>query len=278
MAKMLWLTLLLFLGRNEKYPSIGTPVLGKVYYNMSHITDTINGSTFKEMAFLSYGEKASLYQSHDRKVTEKAFYNEKAELMPDGTYRSQLNVTGSVDKYYTSEDLKEIQRVRGFGVPRLTYLMPDKEITVRWKIYNDTKMINDYNCQKATTIFKGREWTAWFCSDFPYRFGPWKLNGLPGLILEAYDSRQQIKFLFSKLEQASVNEFFEPIGEHITTTEVDFEKMRQAYYDGSAFRSGGSLTTTATLSGQVSNTNTRRSVYNNPIDMESKAMLRGYWY
>lgn len=278
MGKMLLMILLSIFAKNSKNDAVRTPILGKIYYSMSHITDTIDGSLFKELSFLSYSEKVSLYQSHDRMVTENEFYNQKSELMPDGTYRTKMNLKGSVDKYYTYEDLKQVHRVIGFGYPRLTYLMPDKDINISWKIHSDTRKINDYNCQKATAKFRGREWTAWFCSDFPYRFGPWKLNGLPGLILEAYDSRQQIKFLFNKLEQASVNEFFEPIGEHITTTEVDFEKMRQAYYDGSAFRSGGSLTTTATLSGQLSNTNTRRSVYNNPIDMESKAMLRGYWY
>lgn len=278
MGKILLLILFSIIGKTPNNDTLRIPVLGKIYYHMSHLTDTIDGSSFKELAFLSYSEKASLYQSHDRIVTESEFYNQKSELMPDGTYLIKSNRKGSVDKYYTYEDLKEIQRVRGFGVPELTYLIPDKDINISWKIHNDTKKINDYNCQKATAKFRGREWTAWFCSDLPYQFGPWKLNGLPGLILEAYDTRQQIKFLFSKMEQASANEFFEPIGEHITTTEVDFEKMRQAYYDGAAFRSGGSISTTATLSGQASNTNTRRSVYNNPIDMESKAMLRGYWY
>ena len=39
-------------------------------------------------------------------------------------------------------------------------------------------------CHLATCEFRGRKWQAWY-SDIPYSLGPWKLNGLPGLILEA---------------------------------------------------------------------------------------------
>ncbi|HIR32843.1 MAG TPA: GLPGLI family protein, partial [Candidatus Coprenecus merdigallinarum] len=45
-----------------------------------------------------------------------------------------------------------------------------------------------YNCQRATGTFRGREWQVWFTYDIPYNYGPWKLGGLPGLILKAEDS------------------------------------------------------------------------------------------
>ncbi|WP_321519014.1 GLPGLI family protein [uncultured Bacteroides sp.] len=57
-----------------------------------------------------------------------------------------------------------------------------------WTFLQEKKEIQGYSCQKAKTKFKGREWTAWFTTEIPVSDGPWKLCGLPGLILAAADS------------------------------------------------------------------------------------------
>ena len=65
----------------------------------------------------------------------------------------------------------------------------------KWEIVADsTKKILNYDCQMARTTFKGRQWTAWFAADIPLDNGPWKLCGLPGLILRASDAQQQYIF------------------------------------------------------------------------------------
>lgn len=56
----------------------------------------------------------------------------------------------------------------------------------QWNLEMDsTKTIAVYECHLATTFFRGRTWKAWFADDIPLSLGPWKLAGLPGLILEA---------------------------------------------------------------------------------------------
>ncbi|HLT49681.1 MAG TPA: GLPGLI family protein [Aequorivita sp.] len=57
-----------------------------------------------------------------------------------------------------------------------------------WKIDNETKKIGLFTAQKATVNFRGRDYVAWFTSEIPVPFGPWKFKGLPGLILEVYDT------------------------------------------------------------------------------------------
>lgn len=60
-------------------------------------------------------------------------------------------------------------------------------ITVQdWNIVTDsTRQILGYNCCMATTTFRGRQWTVYYTEDIPVPLGPWKLGGLPGLILFA---------------------------------------------------------------------------------------------
>ena len=73
----------------------------------------------------------------------------------------------------------------------------------QWDIIADsTKQILNYDCQMARCTFKGRTWTAWFTADIPLDNGPWKLCGLPGLILRAYDSKQQYIFDCVGMKQA----------------------------------------------------------------------------
>ena len=51
-----------------------------------------------------------------------------------------------------------------------------------------------YVCQKATTTYGGREWTVWYTPDIPVSAGPWKFQGLPGLIMAANDSEGIFSF------------------------------------------------------------------------------------
>ena len=87
-----------------------------------------------------------------------------------------------------------------------TLFVKDKVRIISWELLNETKKIISFNCQKARGNFRGRTYTVWFTNDIPVCLGPWKLNGLPGLILEATDSLNQFQFFAEKIElQMEVN-------------------------------------------------------------------------
>lgn len=57
---------------------------------------------------------------------------------------------------------------------------------MEWKLINDsTRKILGHKCKLAVSKFRGRKWEAWYSEDLPLSLGPWKLHGLPGLILKA---------------------------------------------------------------------------------------------
>jgi GLPGLI family protein len=63
----------------------------------------------------------------------------------------------------------------------------DTLFPMEWITIEEQKMIGGIPCLKAVTWFKGRGYTAWYAPTITINDGPWKLGGLPGLILEAYD-------------------------------------------------------------------------------------------
>ncbi len=73
-----------------------------------------------------------------------------------------------------------------------------------WNIIADsTTNILGYECMLAVARFRGRVWHAWFSPEIPFPEGPWKLWGLPGLILKAYDSNQD--YIFTAQEISDMN-------------------------------------------------------------------------
>ena len=76
-----------------------------------------------------------------------------------------------------------------------TYHCIEKAETPDWQLIPDsTTTIIGYHCQLAKTNFKGRTWYAWYAEDIPLPEGPWKLIGLPGLTLKAYDENKEYSF------------------------------------------------------------------------------------
>lgn len=71
---------------------------------------------------------------------------------------------------------------------------------MNWEIGDSIKTILNYECIMAETDYHGRHWTVWFTPDIPIQDGPWKLCGLPGLILEACDSSGQHQFIAVGIE------------------------------------------------------------------------------
>ena len=86
-----------------------------------------------------------------------------------------------------------------------SYYVFDKLYKQNWSITEETKKINDYNCYKATTSFRGRNYIAWFTPELACKAGPWKFNNLPGLILELYDTSKKIIITAIKIENNNTN-------------------------------------------------------------------------
>lgn len=109
---------------------------------------------------------------------------------------------GTSDKYYRDMSKGELT----FTTTQPTdFYYKEKIAEPAWTIADgDTTSLCGYLCQKATTTYAGRTWTVWFAEDLPINAGPWKLSGLPGLIMDAYDTDSLFRFTCVGMEQATV--------------------------------------------------------------------------
>ncbi|MFD0931673.1 GLPGLI family protein [Psychroflexus salinarum] len=103
----------------------------------------------------------------------------------------------------------------------------DKTIDISWDITDETKKIGRYEVQKATAHFRGRDYTAWFTSEIPLPYGPWKLVGLPGLILETYDTDKEIYWYFKNIEYPSEKSYLLKPIDNPNSSWISFEELKE---------------------------------------------------
>lgn len=136
-----------------------------------------------------------------------------------------------------------------------------------WQLSLDTATINGYKAQKATCDFGGRSWVAWFCSEIPYSDGPYKFNGLPGLIVKAYDTRNHYVFTVKTIEMPAPERDIDIMEkEYIETTKQGFFKAEDDLRDDIVNRVKGSGAGSESQQAAARNMAER----NNPIELKRK--------
>lgn len=108
--------------------------------------------------------------------------------------------------YYKNLDSSKIYTTR-YDFTKMKYYLLSDEYKINWKVIpNQKKKILNYECRLAVAEFRGRTWSAWFTNDIAISSGPWKLNGLSGLILEAKDDKDFYHFTAKDIVLNAKNE------------------------------------------------------------------------
>ena len=179
----------------------------KCLYRYVYTFDTLKNELRDDLLILQIGKEVSKCYSYytfqcdslrrtpdGAKVWSELF---RRAIEKDGIYGDFPHVRMStyVYKNYPTGQMTITDRIS-----LQDYCYVDSLHTQTWTMGDSTREVLGYTCQQATADFRGRRWTAWFATDIPVSDGPWKLGGLPGLILEAYDEGQQHVFTAVGLE------------------------------------------------------------------------------
>lgn len=209
-------------------------------YQVSSKSDASNKDEIKtENAYLDISAEKSMFYSENRIKRDSVM---KANFQSGGargfnrdqmeSLRSNINYTIEKNK----KDQKTIYKDR-LGRDQYSY---EEDRPLNWKILSETTKIGDYKVQKAETDFGGRKWTAWFTTDLPYQDGPYKFNGLPGLIVKAEDSTGDYSFDLMKNYKISSFPEMNSFGNIIKVKRTDYLKQQEKFKsDPASFMSQG---------------------------------------
>ncbi|MES2828865.1 MAG: GLPGLI family protein [Bacteroidota bacterium] len=232
---LLFLSLCLFV--KQVSAQTGEPVELSVIYQFVHINDLNKpDKPFEQEMVLSLGKTESSY--HNWTI------NVKAKTPPKQVSSASKPVTkGAVYSFVPTVfiDSKGVQDYDLLQYPALNKLtkivmlgasMYRIETTlpkIDWKVYQEKKQIGGYSCQKAVGSYAGRTYTAWFAAELPFSSGPWKLSGLPGLILEAKDATGQVAFLFKEFNKESGKTTAPKTSRSVKVSESAYQRAYEAF-------------------------------------------------
>ena len=232
MKKLFICTLILFFA-TVCFAQKADVAVGKATYEFIHIRDTTNkDKPYKETMALILGRNASVYRSLTKQQQEEMMANQILNQVKSAADPNHLNLTiigGGVitnEEYYQYINDKKLyteEQIVNY------YIVQEPLPAIKWAIQKDTMSFGTLHAQKATAHFKGRDYIAWFCTELPFHNGPWKLNGLPGLILQASDSKNEVVFKFNGFEDISnLNQSILPPADDIKTTPQDLARLKEA--------------------------------------------------
>ena len=183
-------------------------VLFTAQYDLSFVGDTAHEDKhIDETMMLKVGSKSSLFYSYARFRMDSLIEMDKAtgasqEIIQEHMKQGTSQVNYQIFKNYPEGKLTQLEPIAASN-----FRSEEKTEIPVWELHPDTATFLAYTCYRATCRFRGRNYEAWYTPEIPRSEGPWKLQGLPGLILSVNDTGDDggiIRFEATGIRRAEV--------------------------------------------------------------------------
>ncbi len=164
--------------------------IDRFIYEVNYREDSTNSTYKKERMCLDVADqgKKSVFHSYDRYVTDSIYNANKGN--ENNVQDKEIGSILYKIRKKTKENYYVVTEVQG----SMRYTFKDI-VNLDWIITSENKKDDLGNkLQKAEVFFRGRQWNAWFNPEIPISMGPYKFYGLPGLIVELYDNKNDYNF------------------------------------------------------------------------------------
>lgn len=179
----------------------------EVRYERKAVLDTIDiKNDFKtDIMTLKVGKTSSAFYSSELKTTDSLEVRNHdlviSRLDNKDIYNSKANLPK--EKIFKNYPKGKIRTHDRFDL--CNWSIDEDWEKPSWTILKDSiNEIMGFQCILAQTFYRGRKWNVWFTFDIPISDGPWKLCGLPGLILYAQDSKMHYTYKAVSLKTSNI--------------------------------------------------------------------------
>jgi GLPGLI family protein len=239
-------------------------------YETQMVTDTLNPEKLREESMiLKVGSRSSAYYSYTYYVTDSIIREQLRKSGNVNINRQNSGNSGFITyRIYKNHPAGKVTTLDKIGMNR--FRCEEENEIPAWQLLPDTMTLLSYPCQKARCRFKGRDYEAWFTPEIPRSEGPWKLHGLPGLILKASDSQGHYTFECTGLIHAAEDLLFGAEG-YESISRKNLNRIYERYYvDPVGYITSSSPNVKITIKGEDGESKTIKNMPYNPIERSEK--------
>lgn len=178
-------------------------------YEYKFVSDsTAKDKSLTELMYLDISKKGSKFYSRDKAVADSVM----KEIDKKGSNDFSGIKFGRVQ--YIIEKTYPDYKIQFFNHIDTDEFKVSDDRKIEWKILPDQQKVGEFTAQKAVGEFAGRNWIAWFTTDIPFQDGPYKFNGLPGLIVKIEDKTNSHSFTLKEVKKLKADEIWASQNDH----------------------------------------------------------------
>ncbi|HLS11710.1 MAG TPA: GLPGLI family protein [Flavobacteriaceae bacterium] len=174
----------------------------EVQYEVTYSIDSLNlNQKTEETVYLFSGKSYGVFLNHNeanKEAIEAALDKMRSSGRMDYVKAGWRETNFRKNIY---KDFSENKVAIWMEIMDQPFRVKNPIMPLKWEMQEDSKEFMNYTVHKATTIYAGRDYEAWFTLEIPINDGPYIFYGLPGLIVELYDTENHYHFKLKSIEK-----------------------------------------------------------------------------
>lgn len=209
----------------------------KAVYKVEHRPDSMeldNYQTNYDVLFIDSGYNSSMYTTVKFVAMDSIKRVERMKGNPLGPDISwyMANGTKNTTVIYKDHIRQEVTAHEKLAPNESIHFIYKETDSMKWKLLDQYEIINTIKCYKAELEFGGRTWIAWYNPEIPIAEGPYKFNGLPGLIFQIEDKTESWKYELIRLSENKTSFLFNCSDSvHENVSKAEFVKAKKHHYE-----------------------------------------------